>query len=65
MRRTLPRDQLEDDWLVFVNGKAEAAFTGKLGWITQQVREMLCQDIPFQGEPCLQTEGSEIGEAGL
>lgn len=65
MRATAPRDMLKDQWVVFINGKVVASYSGNLAVITEDVRKMLNSHIPFSGEPGTQADGSEIGEAGL
>jgi len=64
MRATMPRDNLKDQWIVFLNGKVLAGYTGDLSLITEDVRKAI-DEIPFDGRPCLQRDGSLIGEAGL
>lgn len=64
MRATMPRDNLKDQWIVFLNGKVLASYSGDLAVITEDVRKA-ASEIPFLGEPFPQAAGSEIGEAGL
>lgn len=65
MRAAMPRDRTTCEWIVFIDGKALAGYSGDLAKIAEDVRKVLAERIPFSGEPCPQQDGSEIGEAGL
>lgn len=64
MRATMPRDRTSCEWIVFID-KAVTGYSGDLAKITEDVRKVLAERIPFDGRPYPQQDGSEIGEAGL